>query len=68
MKDNDHTREGQQPGTSLPRKAAMYVRMATDRQCYSIENQTAAINRYAKQRKRRRKIKIVAHYTDGGKV
>lgn len=68
MKDNDHTPGNQESGASLPKKAAMYVRMATDRQCYSIENQTAAINRYAKQRKRRRKIKIVAHYTDGGKV
>ena len=68
MKDNDHISEGQPPSTSLPRKAVMYVRMATDRQCYSIENQTATINRYVEQRKKQRKIKIVAHYMDGGKT
>lgn len=46
-----------------PRRAAAYVRMSTDLQQYSIENQMAAINRYAEQRN----IEIIAHYTDGGK-
>ena len=46
-----------------PRKGASYVRMSTDMQQYSIENQMAAINRYAEKHN----IEIVAHYTDGGK-
>jgi DNA invertase Pin-like site-specific DNA recombinase len=46
-----------------PRKGAAYMRMSTDMQQYSIENQMAAINRYAEQHN----IEIVAHYTDGGK-
>ena len=32
---------------SPPRRAAMYTRMSTEHQKYSIENQTAAITRYA---------------------
>jgi DNA invertase Pin-like site-specific DNA recombinase len=45
------------------RRAAMYVRMSTDHQKYSTENQAAAIEKYAGQRN----ITIVATYADEGK-
>ncbi len=45
------------------RKAAMYVRMSTDHQKYSTENQEQAIRDYAA----RYNIEIVKTYTDGGK-
>lgn len=45
------------------RKAAIYVRMSTELQEYSIENQTAAIEMYAAQHD----IEIVKTYTDGAK-
>jgi DNA invertase Pin-like site-specific DNA recombinase len=45
------------------RRGAAYVRMSTDQQKYSIDNQMAAITRYADQHN----IEIVTHYTDGGK-
>ena len=45
------------------RKAAMYVRMSTDHQKYSTENQADAIREYAAHRK----IDIVKIYTDSGK-
>jgi len=47
-----------------PRRAAMYMRMSTEHQKYSIENQTAAITEYAL----RYGIEIVASYVDDGKT
>jgi DNA invertase Pin-like site-specific DNA recombinase len=44
-------------------RAAQYVRMSTDAQKYSIENQAAAIAAYAA----RRHIKIVRTYSDPGR-
>lgn len=46
-----------------PRKAAMYVRMSTDHQRYSTENQEDAILEYAS----RRNIEIIITYADAGK-
>ena len=46
-----------------PRKAAMYVRMSTDHQKYSTENQSDAIKEYAV----RYGIEIIQTYTDSGK-
>ncbi len=45
------------------RQAAMYVRMSTDHQKYSTENQEQSIREYAVQHN----IEIVKTYTDGGK-
>lgn len=45
------------------RQAAMYVRMSTDHQKYSTENQAEAITEYAI----RHKIDIIRTYTDAGK-
>lgn len=45
------------------RRAAMYVRMSTDHQKYSTENQADAIREYAT----RGNIEIVRTYTDSGK-
>lgn len=45
------------------KKAAIYVRMSTDHQKYSTENQEHAIREYAE----RRNIEIVATYADQGK-
>ncbi len=45
------------------RKAAMYVRMSTDHQKYSTENQADAIREYAV----RHRMEIVKTYTDSGK-
>lgn len=45
------------------RKAAIYVRMSTDHQKYSIENQNAAMEAYAE----RHQMDVVKAYTDGGK-
>ena len=57
-------------GTELPvdvqknfRRAAMYVRMSTDHQKYSTENQADAIREYAQ----RHNIEIVRTYADAGK-
>jgi DNA invertase Pin-like site-specific DNA recombinase len=44
-------------------RAAQYVRMSTDHQCYSTENQGAAIAAYAAQRN----ITIVRTYRDDGR-
>lgn len=44
-------------------RAAIYVRMSTEHQQYSIENQTASMEDYA----RRNNIEIVKTYTDGGR-
>lgn len=46
-----------------PKKAAMYARMSTDHQKYSIDNQTAAITHYAAEHN----MEIVANYIDDGK-
>lgn len=46
-----------------PRKAAMYVRMSTDHQRYSTENQEQAIRDYATHRN----IEIISTYADSGK-
>jgi DNA invertase Pin-like site-specific DNA recombinase len=43
--------------------AAQYVRMSTEHQQYSLENQAAAIKRYADQHH----FEIVQHYEDAAK-
>ena len=48
---------------TVRRFAAMYVRMSTEHQQYSIENQTAAIEAYAKKAG----MKIVKTYSDGAR-
>lgn len=52
-------------GVNAPnaRKAAQYVRMSTDHQRYSTENQSDAIARYAEERG----YQIIETYTDAGK-
>ncbi len=50
-------------GSGKMRPAAMYVRMSTDHQKYSTENQADAIKEYAA----RHSIEIVKTYTDSGK-
>ena len=45
------------------RRAAMYVRMSTDHQKYSTENQADTIREYAA----RHKLEIVQRYADEGK-
>ncbi|WP_443749349.1 recombinase family protein [Asticcacaulis solisilvae] len=50
-------------GGSTRRKAAIYVRMSTDHQKYSTENQADAIREYAE----RHQIDIVKTYADAGK-
>lgn len=46
-----------------PRRAAMYVRMSTDHQKYSTENQADAIREYAE----RHNMEIIVTYADEGK-
>ena len=48
--------------SDLAPRAAQYVRMSTDRQQYSIQNQAAFIAAYANARK----LKIVKTYADEG--
>ena len=50
-------------GSLVTRRAAMYVRMSTDHQKYSTENQADAIREYAA----RYQIEIIETYTDSGK-
>lgn len=50
-------------GQVRERRAAMYVRMSTDHQKYSTENQADAIREYAV----RHQIDIIETYTDSGK-
>ena len=50
-------------GTLVTRRAAMYVRMSTDHQKYSTENQADAIREYAA----RYQIEIIETFTDSGK-
>ena len=55
---------GQVPSSSVPAiRAAQYVRMSTEHQKYSTENQAEAIRAYAE----RRGIEIVRTYADEGK-
>nr|WP_263618785.1 recombinase family protein [Seohaeicola saemankumensis] len=51
------------PKGAPPRRAAQYVRMSTEHQRYSTENQSDAIAHYAEQRG----IEIVRTYSDEGK-
>src|SRR5215470_1575218 len=50
-------------GVGMPVRAAQYVRMSTEHQKYSTENQSEAIQNYAAQRG----IEIVRTYADEGK-
>jgi len=56
----ENTNTKQKPNSQ---KAAMYVRMSTDHQKYSTENQAATINEYAA----RKNLEIIATYADEGK-
>ena len=56
-------RDDQSAMEAPPRRAAQYVRMSTEHQRYSTENQSDAIRRYAEQRN----IEIVHTYSDEGK-
>src|SRR6202040_902514 len=49
--------------TRAPIRAAQYVRMSTEHQKYSTENQSESINRYAEQRG----FTLVRTYEDSGK-
>src|ERR1700693_2505854 len=51
------------PSTPSPTLAAKYVRMSTEHQQYSIDNQADAISRYAREHN----MEIVRTYTDSGK-
>jgi DNA invertase Pin-like site-specific DNA recombinase len=55
-------RKAQLPTAEKALRAAQYVRMSTDKQVYSIQNQAAAIAVYAHARG----LKIVQTYTDEG--
>lgn len=55
--------ENVENSTQARRKAAIYIRMSTDNQKYSPENQRAAMQVYAD----RHLIDIVKEYTDGGR-
>jgi DNA invertase Pin-like site-specific DNA recombinase len=55
-------RHDQVPASSNARRAAQYVRMSTDRQRYSIQNQAAVIAAYAHAHD----LKIVRTYADEG--
>ncbi|MCB1563923.1 MAG: recombinase family protein [Alphaproteobacteria bacterium] len=62
----DNYKNNREPGDGDERgvkKAAMYVRMSTDHQKYSTENQEDAIREYAE----RRNIQIICTYADQGK-
>jgi predicted site-specific integrase-resolvase len=58
-----HEERPQGNGKSMNLRAAQYVRMSTDLQKYSTENQAAAIAAYAAQRG----LKIVSTYADHGR-
>src|SRR5262249_27326249 len=51
------------PSSEMPVRAAQYVRMSTEHQKYSTENQSEAMQNYAA----RRGIEIVRTYADEGK-
>lgn len=57
------TGNGDHPGDQPPRRAAEYVRMSTEHQKYSTDNQSAEIRSYAE----RRGFEIVRSYADEGK-
>ena len=61
----DKLQAGNDPnvGAILPRRAAQYLRMSTEHQQYSADNQADAIARYAEAHG----LEIVQTYTDGGK-
>ena len=62
--DNKHAEQGaDRPDISSSVRAAAYVRMSTEHQKYSTDNQLEAINRYAE----RRGYEVVRVYTDEGK-
>lgn len=63
MYGRENNKNGTAAGDQLTRKAAMYVRMSTDHQKYSTENQADAIREYAA----RHKMEIVRTYQDAGK-
>ncbi len=58
-----HRRHPQSAGEPKPVRAAQYVRMSTEHQKYSTENQSDAIREYAEKRN----IQIVRTYADEGK-
>ncbi len=58
-----HDQHAKTPEGAPPRRAAQYVRMSTEHQRYSTENQSDAIRHYAEQRG----IKIIRTYADEGK-
>ena len=53
----------QPPANGKPKRAAQYLRMSTDHQKYSTENQADAIAEFA----RSRGMEIVKTYADEGK-
>ena len=53
----------EKPASTLPVRAAQYVRMSTEHQKYSTENQAEAIQKYADIRG----MTIVKTYADEGK-
>ncbi len=59
LSDNNHRRDND----PKIRKAAQYVRMSTEHQRYSTENQSDAIGLYAKERG----YQIIQTYSDAGK-
>ena len=61
--DEQNNSMGGKAGEHQRRRAAMYVRMSTDHQKYSTENQADAIREYAAYRQ----MDIVKTYTDLGK-
>ena len=64
MSDGDHLGSGGNRNTGAPRdRAAQYVRMSTEHQQYSTENQGEAIRQYAD----RRGIEVVRTYADEGR-
>jgi DNA invertase Pin-like site-specific DNA recombinase len=66
MTNQDQNRNGgaeEKMESHPPRKAAEYVRMSTEHQQYSTENQHDAIQEYALQHN----IEIMRTYSDGGK-
>jgi DNA invertase Pin-like site-specific DNA recombinase len=60
---SEERQESQFPSITPSKRAAMYVRMSTEHQKYSTENQGDAIRRYATARS----IEIVRVYADQGK-
>jgi DNA invertase Pin-like site-specific DNA recombinase len=61
--NDDRNLAGRGTAGETPRRAAMYVRMSTDHQKYSTENQADAIREYAT----RHRMEIVKTYADSGK-